>query len=49
MRDIEDGLTHRAPDWEERMAKWEESRRRNQPEWIVVGEPSKGRRQGPAL
>jgi hypothetical protein len=36
--EIEDGLKHRARDWEKRMADWEESVRTNQPEWIVLGE-----------
>jgi hypothetical protein len=35
-REIEAGIEHRNPDWEERMAKWEESVTRNQPEWTVV-------------
>lgn len=36
MRDIEAGLRHTTPDWEERMAKWEESVKNDQPEWIVL-------------
>ncbi|MEW6157933.1 MAG: PSD1 and planctomycete cytochrome C domain-containing protein, partial [Verrucomicrobiota bacterium] len=36
MRDLEDGLRHATPDWESRMALWEESVRNNQPEWQVV-------------
>jgi mono/diheme cytochrome c family protein len=33
---LEADLEHRNPDWRERMAKWEESVKENQPEWIVV-------------
>jgi len=36
MGDLENGLRHRTPDWEARMAAWEESMRANQPEWQVV-------------
>ena len=36
IREIEAGLQHRTPDWQDRMAKWEEKVRRDQPEWIVV-------------
>lgn len=36
MRDLEAGLRHTNPDWEERMTKWEESVKDNQPEWIVL-------------
>jgi mono/diheme cytochrome c family protein len=36
IRDLEEGLRHRTPDWEERLAKWEESVKANQPEWIVL-------------
>lgn len=35
-REIEAELRHKTPDWEERMAKWEEEIRNNQPEWKVV-------------
>jgi hypothetical protein len=31
------GLRHRTPDWEERMARWEESVATNQPTWTVFG------------
>jgi mono/diheme cytochrome c family protein len=34
--EIEGELKHREPDWEKRMAKWEESVRNDQPEWIVI-------------
>jgi Protein of unknown function (DUF1553) len=34
MKDIEAGLRHTMPDWEQRMAKWEESVKNDQPEWI---------------
>jgi len=36
MTEIENELKHRAPDWAERMARWEESAKGNQPEWIVI-------------
>ena len=36
IRDLEAGLRHSVPDWEERMTKWEESVRDNQPNWIVL-------------
>ncbi|HVR75324.1 MAG TPA: DUF1549 domain-containing protein, partial [Planctomycetota bacterium] len=35
-REIEDGLRHTTPDWEERMALWEESARAGEPEWHVL-------------
>ncbi len=34
--DLEAGLRHRSPDWEERMARWEESVTTNQPTWTVI-------------
>jgi mono/diheme cytochrome c family protein len=36
MRDLEESLRHATPGWEERMAKWEDSIRSDQPEWTVV-------------
>ncbi|HVV70079.1 MAG TPA: PSD1 and planctomycete cytochrome C domain-containing protein, partial [Verrucomicrobiae bacterium] len=36
IRELEAGLRHRTPDWEQRMAKWEESVEREQPEWTVL-------------
>ncbi len=36
IREIESGLQHRTPDWQDRMAKWEEKVRKDQPEWVVV-------------
>ncbi|PYL01358.1 MAG: hypothetical protein DME19_01940 [Verrucomicrobia bacterium] len=36
MRDLEAGLRHATPDWQERMNKWEDSVKNNQPEWVVV-------------
>ncbi|MBK9166806.1 MAG: PSD1 domain-containing protein [Bryobacterales bacterium] len=36
MREIEDGLKHRTPDWRERMAAWERQTRGDQPEWIFA-------------
>src|SRR5437867_5625782 len=36
IREIEAGLQHRYPDWQERMARWEDQVTHNQPEWIVV-------------
>lgn len=34
--DLEAGLRHRTPDWEQRMADWEESVNTNQPHWMVI-------------
>ncbi len=34
--DIEAGLKHRMPDWAERMAKWEDQVRNDQPDWTIV-------------
>src|SRR5438046_842288 len=36
MRDIEAGLRHTTPDWQERMNLWEDSIQNNQPQWTVV-------------
>lgn len=36
MREVEDGLRHTHPDWTERMAQWEKSVHKNQPEWRNV-------------
>jgi hypothetical protein len=36
MKDIETGLRHTNPDWEQRLAKWEESVKKDPPEWIVL-------------
>jgi mono/diheme cytochrome c family protein len=36
MRDLEEGLRHTAADWAERMAKWEDSVKNDQPEWVAV-------------
>ena len=36
IRDLEEGLRHRTPDWEDRMAKWEASVKTNELEWIVL-------------
>jgi Protein of unknown function (DUF1549)/Protein of unknown function (DUF1553)/Planctomycete cytochrome C len=36
MRDLETGLRHTTADWEQRMAKWEDSVKNDQPEWIVL-------------
>lgn len=33
MRDLEEGLRHRTPDWQDRMNLWEDSVRNDQPEW----------------
>jgi len=35
MREIESELQHRTPDWQERMAQWEDSVRTDQPEWVA--------------
>lgn len=34
--EIEADLQHRTPDWKERMEKWEESVKNNQPDWTVL-------------
>ncbi len=36
MRDLEAGLRHTAPDWQERMNQWEDTVKNDQPEWSVV-------------
>jgi hypothetical protein len=36
IRDIETQLQHQTPDWPERMAKWEEQVRRDQPKWTAI-------------
>src|SRR5262249_51550453 len=36
MSEIEGGLKHRNSDWEERMAKWEQSIAGGQPNWVMV-------------
>ncbi len=36
MRDLEAGLRHTAPDWEERMNQWEDTVKNDQPDWTVV-------------
>ncbi len=36
IRDLEEGLRHRAADWSERMASWEAAVKTNQPDWIVM-------------
>jgi hypothetical protein len=36
IREIEAGIEHRNPDWEQRMAAWEEKVKDDQPEWTVV-------------
>ena len=36
MRDLETGLRHRTPGWQERMDQWEDSIRNDQPQWTVV-------------
>jgi len=36
MQDLEAGLRHTTPDWEERLAKWEESVTKDQPTWTVL-------------
>lgn len=35
-REIEAALKHRSPDWEERMARWEQFVKSDEPEWIVL-------------
>jgi len=35
-RDLEAGLHHTTPDWQERMNRWEDSVKDDQPEWVVV-------------
>jgi hypothetical protein len=36
IQDLETGLRHVTPDWEERLAKWEEEVKSDQPEWTVL-------------
>jgi hypothetical protein len=36
MQDLETALRHATPHWEERMAKWEDSVKEDQPTWIVL-------------
>ncbi len=36
IRNIESDLKHRTPDWKKQMARWEESVRKDQPDWQVV-------------
>lgn len=36
IREIETGLRHRHPDWEKRMAEWEDKVRNDQPPWHIV-------------
>lgn len=36
MQDLEAGLRHTTPDWEQRLAKWEDEAKSNQPEWTVL-------------
>lgn len=36
IRDIENDLKHRAPDWRKRLAEWEQSVGNDQPEWTVL-------------
>ncbi len=36
MRDLEEGLRHTTPGWEDRLAKWEDSVKDDQPAWQVV-------------
>ncbi|MBI2929942.1 MAG: DUF1549 domain-containing protein [Verrucomicrobia bacterium] len=36
MRELEEGLRHTTPDWEQRLAKWEDSVKHDQPEWHVL-------------
>lgn len=36
MRDLEEGLRHSTPGWEERIAQWEDSVKNDQPDWKVV-------------
>jgi len=36
MRDLEAGLRHTTPDWQERLNGWEDSVKNDQPEWVVV-------------
>ncbi len=36
MRELEEGLRRRTPDWEQRVAAWEDSVKTNQPEWVEL-------------
>ncbi|HZL89156.1 MAG TPA: DUF1549 domain-containing protein, partial [Pirellulaceae bacterium] len=42
IREVEDGLRHRTPDWEAKMAAWEESAKVGQPDWQVVKVQNEG-------
>ncbi len=42
MRDLEEGLRHTTPGWEERLAQWEDSVKTNQPDWQVVNTVHEG-------
>lgn len=44
IRDLEEGLRHVTPGWEERMARWEDSVKGDQPEWQVVPAVHEGER-----
>ncbi len=36
IREIETDLKHHTPDWKKQMARWEESVRNNQPDWLIL-------------
>ncbi|MHB8519628.1 MAG: DUF1549 and DUF1553 domain-containing protein [Limisphaerales bacterium] len=36
IRDLEAGLRHTSPDWQERMNQWEDSVKNDQPDWTVI-------------
>ncbi len=36
IRELESGIQHRTPDWQQRMAQWEAKVRNDQPEWTIL-------------
>jgi hypothetical protein len=46
IRDVEEGLQTRSPDWRERMAAWEEQAKKGRPEWTVVQPEVEGESTG---
>ncbi len=46
IREVEDGLRKKTPDWRERMAKWEEKAKEGRPDWVVVQPEVEGESTG---
>ena len=46
VREVEDGLRKKAPDWRDRMAKWEEKAKQGRPEWTVIQPEVEGESTG---